>query len=115
MLWLCVAFALAGIVYLVARGLGSVAERNAGLESLWSIVIIDDKMRLSLTGSYKTRTGYPVIRMERRLSPSELCDGFPWKVHYRLPDGSEDYGWYNVEGRWTNNPFWLTAVDLVEA
>lgn len=101
-------------MYLVVRGVGSVAERVAGVDSLFAIDSIPDKMRLSLAKHYQTRLGYPVTRMEFHTSSLETGDGFPWRVTYRLPDGSEDYGWYNDEGRWTNNLWWFTEVDLVE-
>lgn len=106
--------AWAGIVYSVTRAVGRVAERAAGVESLWSVVSIDDKMRLSLARHYQTRDGCPVVRMEFYVASSDISDGFPWRITYQRPDGSKDHGWYNDEGRWTNNPFYITAVDLLE-
>jgi hypothetical protein len=72
-------------------------------------------MPLSITRKYKTRSGYPVTSLVfHPPSSPERADGFPWLATYKQPDGSEASCWYNNEGKWTNNVFWKTDVDLVE-
>lgn len=110
-----VGIALIVIPLMVAMGISAVAERSVPLVIQRPVINIGVKMGLSIAKRYQTRCGYPVTSLVfYPPSSPEKSDGFPYLAVYKTPDGRESSAWYNGEGKWTNNPFMKTDLDLVE-
>jgi hypothetical protein len=117
---------ITGLGYLVIRGASERLVPSAFALKLVPLPEIDSKLTmaniygkmsskpdLSISKKYRLRCGHEVIGLIFEVQDPENRDGFNWCACY-VVDGTDRHVWVNNKGQWSNNPFYLSEMDLVE-
>lgn len=71
------------------------------------------KQPMSLTKKYRLRSGETVTGLIYEVQDPAEGDGFSWQAWYEV-DGQPRCVWVNHYGQWSNNPYAVTQMDLIE-
>lgn len=121
---LCGVTLMAGIACFFIRGAANAAVPSAfvlrlppAVDSKQTMTNIYGKMPgkqpMSLTKKYRLRSGEPVVGLIFEVQDPECQDGFNWQAWYEV-DGKPRCVWVNHYGQWSNNPYAVTQMDLIE-
>lgn len=128
MVWIvipCIVTLSLTIAYLIIRGASDVLVPSAFVlrlppavdsKRLMSNIYnhqMPGKQPMSLTKKYRLRSGEPVVGLIFEVQDPERQDGFNWQAWYEV-DGKPRCVWVNHYGQWSNNPYAVTQMDLIE-